>query len=179
MLGVFKKKMKEPTPSEIRIRDPLSDVTRKERRLLLGVSVIGIALVKIGLVPSKISAFGIDFTPVNQKSLVYLFAVIVIYFLAAFIIYSASDFIAWRLAFRAALEEILRKRIAARKNLIGLRPVDEESRELEKMLNERLRNERVVFALSGPVSVIRALFEFLLPITAGLYTILSLILYKT
>jgi len=170
--------MKEPTPSEIRIRDPLSDVTRKERRLLLGVSVIGIALVKIGLVPSKISAFGIDFTPVNQKSLVYLFAVIVIYFLAAFIIYSASDFIAWRLAFRAALEEILRKRIAARKN-VGLRPVDEESRELENMLNERLRRERVVFALSGPVSVIRALFEFLLPITAGLYTILSLIFYKT
>jgi hypothetical protein len=82
------------------------------------------------------------------------------------------------LAFRAALEEILRKRIAARKN-VGLRPVDEESRELENMLNERLRRERVVFALSGPVSVIRALFEFLLPITAGLYTILSLIFYKT
>ena len=79
--------------------------------------------------------------------------------------------------FRAALEEVLEKGLC-RKNLIGLRPVDEESRELEEMLNKRLRRERVVFALSGPVSVIRALFEFLLPITAGLYTILSLILYK-
>ncbi|MFB3884447.1 MAG: hypothetical protein ACE144_04410 [Thermodesulfobacteriota bacterium] len=170
--------MKEPTPSEIRIRDPLSDVTRKERRLLLGVSVIGIAIVKIGLVPSRISAFGIDFTPVNQKSLLYLFAVIVIYFLAAFIIYSASDFIAWRLAFRSALGEMFKKRIAVRKDLFSSSRLDEESRELEKMLNQRFRRERVVFALSGPVSIIRALFEFLLPITAGLYTILSLILYK-
>jgi len=171
--------MKEPTPLEIRIRDPLSDVTRKERRLLLGVSVIGIALVKIGLIPSKISAFGIDFTPVNQKALVYLFAIIVIYFFVAFVIYSISDFIAWRLAFRSAVEEYLKKEIDRRKKYLKPRGIEvDEEEELDKELIKYFGRGRMIFVLSKPASIIRVVFEFLLPIIAGLYTILSLILYK-
>ena len=41
--------------------DPLSEVTRKERRALLGISVLGGALVNIALVPEKLSTFGIEF----------------------------------------------------------------------------------------------------------------------
>jgi hypothetical protein len=45
-------------PSEVRIQDPLSDVTRAERKTLLGLSAVGIVIAKSGLVPSKISALG-------------------------------------------------------------------------------------------------------------------------
>jgi hypothetical protein len=76
--------MAEPTPLETAIRDPLSEVTRKERRLLLGVSVLGLAMVKIGLVPQKISALGVEFSSVNQKTLLYLIALIVVYFFVCF-----------------------------------------------------------------------------------------------
>jgi hypothetical protein len=81
--------MADPTPRELSLRDPLSDVTRKERRLLLGMSVIGIAVVKTGLLPEKISALGIDFSETNQKSLLIVFSLVTIYFLAAFMIYAA------------------------------------------------------------------------------------------
>ena len=38
------------------LSDPLSDVIRKQKRSLLLVSAIGIAIVQTGLVPTKISA---------------------------------------------------------------------------------------------------------------------------
>src|SRR5260370_32381246 len=96
-------RMGEPTPKEVALRDPLSHVTRNERRLLLGVSMVGITLVKTGLVPEKISTLGIEFTKTNQKSLLAIISFVTIYFLFAFAIYAAADFIAWRLAFHNAL----------------------------------------------------------------------------
>jgi hypothetical protein len=42
-------------PPEVRVRDPLSEVTRKERRILLGTSALGIIVAKVGLVPTKIT----------------------------------------------------------------------------------------------------------------------------
>src|SRR5215212_9174358 len=60
------------------INDPLQDVTRKERKSLLGVSALGIAMVKAGLVPQKISALGIDFQQLNEKVLLRGLALVVL-----------------------------------------------------------------------------------------------------
>ena len=70
-----------PSPSEIRVRDPLSDTTRKERRSLLGASALGIVIVKSGLVPSKITALGIEFTRTDQRALLAALAAVVVYLL--------------------------------------------------------------------------------------------------
>ena len=43
--------MTEAGAAEVAVRDPLTQVTRHERRFLLSVSIIGIAFVKTGLVP--------------------------------------------------------------------------------------------------------------------------------
>ena len=43
----------EPSAAEVLVRDPLTPVTRKERLYLLAVSMIGIAMVKTGLVPDR------------------------------------------------------------------------------------------------------------------------------
>jgi hypothetical protein len=91
-------------PLDVLVQDPLGDVTRKERRLLLGVSVLGVALVKTGLVPSKITALGIEFGKTDQRALMTIFGLVTLYFLVAFVIYGASDFIAWRSAFLQAYQ---------------------------------------------------------------------------
>ena len=157
--------MAEPTPSEIRVRDPLSQVTRNERRFLLAVSVIGITLVKTGLVPSKISALGIEFTQTDRKSLLSIIALITIYFLVAFAIYAASDFVAWPLAFLPALREAF----SVRKK----RVMEDRDYELT-YLYKHMASWGVVFRLSGPLSFIRALFEFVLPLLVGVYAVLLL-----
>ena len=50
------------------VYDPLTEITRKERRFLLGASALGIALVKVPLVPTKFSVLGLEFTPTNQAA---------------------------------------------------------------------------------------------------------------
>jgi hypothetical protein len=91
----------DPTAAEVLVRDPLAPVTRKERLYLLAVSMIGIAMVKTGLVPRKIATFGIDLDPPNRSALLFLLALITIYFFVAFLIYAASDYVARREALRA------------------------------------------------------------------------------
>src|SRR2546428_12023446 len=100
--------------AEVSVRDPLSSTTRKERKSLLGIGMIAIAIVKIGLVPTKISALGIEFSATDQKHVFHILAAVVIYYLMAFIFYAFSDVIAWRIAVGAALQEVMNTPIPTR-----------------------------------------------------------------
>lgn len=76
--------------------DPLSDVTRKERKTLIIVTLIALALSKLGLYPTKISALGIDFSSAGIELNVLLplyFRFILVYLLITFILYAFSDFV--------------------------------------------------------------------------------------
>jgi hypothetical protein len=88
----------------VAVRDPLEPVTRQQRLYLLAVSMIGIAIVRTGLVPSKIASFGIELNEPNRDALLFLLALVTIYFLASFVIYAASDFERRREALTAAQE---------------------------------------------------------------------------
>ena len=81
---------------EVLVRDPLAQVTRKERVYLLAVSLIGIAIVKTGLVPSKIATFGIELDQPDRQALLVLLAIVTCYFLIGFVVYAASDFVTRR-----------------------------------------------------------------------------------
>src|SRR5437762_2235765 len=161
--------MAELTPAQIRIRDPLSEVTRKERRFLLGISIIAIALVRTGLVPSRISALGIEFSQTDQKSLLSILALVTLYFLVAFSLYAISDFVAWRLAFVEALKEWS----AQQAEFVTSR--QEEIR--ADIYRKHAVRFRYVSLLAGPVSFFRAIFEFLLPLLVGVYA--TVLLLKT
>src|SRR5215208_4054054 len=87
------------------LRDPLSEVTRKERVYLLGTSIVGIAILKTRLVPSRITALGIELEEGNQEIFLSLLGLVVLYFLAAFVVYAASDFLAWWEGYQAAWDE--------------------------------------------------------------------------
>ena len=76
--------------------DPLTEVTRKERRALLGVSMLGLALAKVPLIPTKLAALGIEFAEVSRQTFVHMYALIVLYYLAAFLLYAFTDLVAWR-----------------------------------------------------------------------------------
>lgn len=162
--------------SEVRLKDPLSDVTRKERRSLLVASVIGITIVKAGLIPSKISALGIEFVQTDKRLLLIGLGVVILYFLTAFVIYALSDFIAWRLALmdsdRQAL--IMRHKIV----LEALRKGSGEKK--EDIYNDATFFKKLSIFLwfLRPISVSRALLEFLLPIVVGTYAVVALFLAK-
>lgn len=91
----------------------LSDITRKERKALLGTSVLSITLALTGLVPTKITALGIEIAQSNQGWLFVILVLIVVYFLNTFIVYGSVDYLVWRrqhARFQKQLSDAARKR---------------------------------------------------------------------
>jgi hypothetical protein len=168
--------VQKTNPSDIRLRDPLSEVTRNERKILLGASAIGIIIVKTGLVPSKISALGIEFTQTDQRSLLSAIAAIIFYFLVAFIVYASSDFLGWRLAFHSALKEIRAERRLMSEDDNERHWIIE--REVEDELRKRYRFHHTLLTLSRPISFLRAMFEFAIPIIISVYAIVALLMAR-
>jgi hypothetical protein len=76
---------------ETYLSDPLTELTRRERRMLLAVCAIGLIIAKTGFIPKKITALGIDFDPADQRTMLEIIAVIVTYLLVAFVFYALSD----------------------------------------------------------------------------------------
>jgi len=154
--------------------DPLADVTRKERKMLLGISMLGISVTKTGLVPTQISALGINFAQNDQKTLLYLLSFVIIYFLFAFIIYASSDFLVWRRALRREVSVAVTERLK-KMHQLGKEFSEKEDKELKETLQRSgLHRDNLVYGFSQPVSIIRAFFEFLLPIIVGLYGVFIL-----
>ena len=89
----------EKRPSRMMLKTSLSETAHDHRRSLLAVSAIGIAIAITGLIPSKITALGIEFSETNRSSLISFLVAVVVYFLFAFIVYAIPDFMAWRLDF--------------------------------------------------------------------------------
>lgn len=156
------------SPSHVRLQDPLSEVTRNERKVLLGISAIGIVIAHSGLVPSKISALGVDFDHADQTALLQMLSAIVMYFLVAFIIYASSDLVTWRFLFHDSIREAIEaeRRTFESRETTG-RPDD-------KYLETAIRRRRVWSRAGRPMSVIRALFEFGVPLMVGAYATLVL-----
>lgn len=84
-------------PQEL-LKDILREETRKERRNLLAASAVGIVIVKAGLIPTKISALGIDFSQTDQRTLLWVLLGVTAYFLAMFVVYALSDILAFWVA---------------------------------------------------------------------------------
>ena len=157
--------MPEATVGDVRLRDPLSDITRKERKYLLGFSILSITIVKAGIVPTKLSALGVEFGKTDQQSLLWILGLVTLYFTVAFLLYASSDFLAWRLSHL----EVIRKPI-----IEGVRAKLLNSEEAAITIKKRIWitiGAMIVANFTAPVSVLRALFEFVLPIIIGSYAI--------
>jgi hypothetical protein len=180
--------------AEVAVRDPLSETTRKERRALLGVGIIIICILKTGMLPTKIEALGIEFSQTDQKYLFHILAAIVIYYLAAFLIYAFSDFITWRISYCSILQAEWSKPMPTLDEDKTLtsdeQRIKQLERQLEKFKSEARRNEmtsrlgldmehwympNTLIRLSSPVSLLRGIFEFVLPLVVGGYALFLII----
>ena len=156
--------------------DPLSEVTRKERTSLLGLSMLGLALVAVPLVPEKFGVFGIEFSKVNQKTFLALYALMVSYYLIAFLLYALTDFVAWR-----RLEHIRRTAYIRAQGGTDAdvatelpRPPQPATNWLNREMNPVYRGF-ASFAAARLASRARAVFEFGLPIAFSLYVVIRLL----
>ena len=163
----------EETPVEIRTRDPLSELTRKERRNLLAISAAAIVVVKTGLVPTKLSGLGIDVSMIERSAFLKILAGSVVYFLLAFVIYAVSDWLAgrWRLqlVFLAEMEKIIADTKA--------RPLPElgKGAEAEREYRAHLgKSTSRLTRATTPIVAGRAVFEFAIPVGLAVYALQSL-----
>lgn len=149
---------------QVSLKDPLNEVTRKERRMLLGVSVFSTFIAKSGLIPAKIQALGIELGQGDQQAFLVVMMLVVLYFLVAFVLYGLADFLSWRLSYDEGAEVAFVAQMQRR-----------TSRDTDPYKNI-VRSWRSTWPnhLAGPVSFVRAIFEFLLPLVVGGYAIYAL-----
>jgi hypothetical protein len=170
----------------IYLADILSEVTRKKRRSLLIAAIVGIAMSVVGLVPTKIEAIGLTFSPSNLSHLLILVAAIIAYYLYGYLIYYRSDYKAWELKLeievraermQASDDEVMRPEREARYQSANadLSVRAEHYRVLiGKEISERLKVKK---QQAKRISTYKRLYDFWLPLIVSVLTVISL-LYK-
>lgn len=166
--------MAEDVPWQKLLGDPLKEVTRKERRALLGVSVAALIVAKTGILPGRIESIGVDFPAGDKPILLLIFASVIAYFLLAFVVYAASDFIAWQRSYHELIDKLefeeaerqYKAEQAGMKNVvISIEPVNKPKEAWKSILRRAI----------APTSVTRASVEFLVPLGVGLFALVSLL----
>jgi hypothetical protein len=150
------------------IKDPLTEVTRRERRTFLGVSILAIAVIKANLIPNRLTAFGVEIDHVRHEALVTVLTAIVLYFLFVFVAYAFSDFLGWRIAFWEA------RRASAVEGEKAQKAVDEGADEDSPEVAECYRRQRAWSQKAIPTSAVRAFLDFGLPVLVGVTALMVL-----
>ncbi|MDD5299819.1 MAG: hypothetical protein PHD65_04905 [Gallionella sp.] len=157
--------MAEADPSSF-LGDPLTQISRLERRNLLIASTVGLLIGHVGLVPTRISALGLEFNTPEQNAFLILFALVVAYMVFAFAIYATADFFVWRKLYydyRVAME-----REASNCTLEDQRADDEVHQSVSPIY--------WYWQKAPVVAWLRVVIEFILPLCIGIYTAAMLVL---
>ena len=158
--------MSESNHFSERLREPLNETTRKVRRNLMAASVVGVVLTKVGLIPTKVSAFGVEFSSSNQNALMFLLASAIGYFALSFVVYVYSELTAWQLVFTSKeMEEMKLEATHRNRELI-------EGRSEEDMFRHHVRN---LYFRTKPTFYIRLFVELMIPIIFASYSAYSLL----
>lgn len=156
--------MAEPDPRDY-LADPLSPISRAERRNLLLAATLAILVAHVNLVPTQISALGLAFAPPAQTAFLVITVFVVFYFIAAFAMYAVADLFVWRKRFYDYLAA-----------------VERESKDWT--LQDQIEHDEIhanlptidwYYEWSPRVANVRMLFEFVLPLLVGAYAISALI----
>lgn len=156
----------DPNPSDF-LADPLSSICRLERKNLLIANMIGILIVKVGLIPTQISTLGIILSFKEQNAFIFIIAGIIVYFSCAFIIYAINDFLIWLRKYQDYLISV----VTYKENYS-----QEDEYEYRQQINETPKIDSL-YKLSKPSAYLRVAFDFILPITFSLYTLNFIILF--
>lgn len=136
--------------------DPLREVTRKNRRSLLGVSLIALVVSEAGLLPQKIEALGLSFDDINHAALLNIGAAVILYFLMTFTFYGLTDFLYNRIAIRTAIYNIR----------VAIEEREKEDYELPPVKPMSFRYSMAYWA--------RILLDFVVPVLIGVFAMYNL-----
>lgn len=158
-----------------RLREPLNETTRKARRNLMGAALLGVVITKVGLVPEKISAFGVEFTSANQQALLMLLIAAILYFAFSFVVYVYSELTAWQIVFTSKEIEALKEeskenslKKVSRGSISYMVKNDEEE-------NIRFKEHvRFLYFRSKPTFYLRLSVELVIPIIFAAYSCYAL-----
>src|SRR5262249_7973518 len=180
-------KEERKTPLELSLTDPLRDLTRKERRNLLIVSLGAILIAKAGLVPTEISALGIKLTSANKSAFLYVLAAVNIYYLLQFFVYASRDLVTWNVtmwstAIDSATEYLSEESKKVRAEIERRVKEDEEFRKWHVVYEqelERVARSVIPFMLPGTgrrrfrhITIWAvSIFDFVLPVAVAAYAI--------
>jgi hypothetical protein len=138
--------------------------------MLLAVSAIGVVIARTGLVPKQISALGITFPEANRGTFVQIYILVVAYFIVGFVIYAAADLVAWRVEYNYIVREWqIAKAAETMEQTYARNQVEQD------LMHAPWLGYRLWWHLSKPVALIRAIFEYALPVIVGSYAIMTLI----
>jgi|SRR5882724_1705705 len=159
-------------PDDPRFRDPLSEVTRKERKFLLGVSIGTMVLTsmheKITRIPSIETA---ELSVGSQRAILIALASVVAYALVAFVIYAWTDFVSWRQTIAKSDVDLLDKMLypvdPMSSNEVFGSPNPAHREELKAAQNLALGRNSKWSDWARRVSIWRAGWDFSLPIIVG------------
>lgn len=156
--------MSEADPRSF-LEDPLSQISRLERRNLLIASTVGLLIGHVGLVPTRISALGLEFNAPAQSAFLILLALVVVYMAFAFAIYAVADFFIWRKRYYDY--EVATEREAANWTREDQEEYDE--------LRQSVAPIPWYWQRAPIVARLRVVFEFALPLFIGIYTVIMLV----
>jgi len=165
----------EEPPWQKLLGDPLKEITRKERRALLGVSVVAFLVARTGVLPRKIESIGVEFLSDNRPTVLLTLAAVVAYFLVVFAVYAASDLIVWQRSY-FALQDLLKFEEAERQHLAEETGAKNIVIGTFAALPKWLRNwQATLYKSVLPMSMTRAAVEFVLPAGVGVFALVSVI----
>ena len=166
--------------------DRLTESTRHERRVLLGVSFLAVTLIHGGMVPERIDFLGVELTTDNQVFLFRSLAVVIAYFLVSFLLYAIADHRSWvgrmRTEYGDSISPDMKR---AWQKLIEQTPILTVDGEPVK----RLYSDDIARVLADAIvkthtpanrwshfgGWVRFLFDFAIPISLGIYAICLLL----
>lgn len=163
---------------EILLERPLSETTRKERRALLVVSTIGIAVARVGLVPTKVPALGIEFSSTETSALVFLLSLVVLYFFLLFFVYAGADIALWRASYHSLQVNAAIKHVSelSEVELVAIRKGVGDQTAAENKVGDALKSRAWFLGyIVTPLSISRLILDFVFPIFLAIYAVFSLL----
>jgi hypothetical protein len=166
---------------------PLSDQSRAQHRNLLLAGAVGILIAQLSLVPTRISALGVDLEASDRHGIRIALMVAIAYFLVTFVASAIADAAAWR-------ERHVEARARELSNLANIAKFNEYIDEILPQLQsdpgrttqtwERFaefqdqlldgQRRKTLYRLLVPVDLMRAFIDFVVPVGAGLAAIICL-----
>jgi hypothetical protein len=145
------------------LEDPLSKLTRSERRNALIAAAISAVVIHVGVLPTKVTMLGIEFTTPQQNALLVILLVANLYFLLSFLVSAIPDVVRWRKEFQDHQESTERKSHEWSHS-------DQERYDYER-LTMNLPDTQWFYKYSPFVSKARVSFDMWAPVLASVYAI--------